>query len=117
MELGLDELELQDSRPPFFFGDCLQSLSVVPGRRRRDAPLRLRIGHVRWEVERLVHDDAQLGVLHQVRARVETGPGGRTLVNVKGVFHRNRAVPETGGRVRDVRADVQRRVRPTTARR
>ncbi len=97
MELELNELDLQDRRTPFFFGDCLQSLSVVRAGSGEDAPLRLRVGHVRWEVERMVHDDAEQGVLHQVRARVETGPSGRTFVNVEGVFHRNRAVQETGG--------------------
>jgi hypothetical protein len=98
MELDGDELDLQDRRTPFFFGDCLQSLSIVRSSARDDARLRLRIGHVRWEVERLVHDDASQGVLHQVRARVQTGPDGRAWVNVDGVFHRDRAVPETGSR-------------------
>ena len=95
MELDPEELDLGDRRDgqlPYFFNDCLTDLRVTQLGDR----LALKVGHVQWEVERLVRDDAEQGVLHQLQVRLAMSPGGQPRVYVEAVHARTRTVGGAG---------------------
>lgn len=101
MELSEGQLIAREGQLSLFFNDCLTDLSVA-ARRGTDGSDQfvLQIGYVRWEVERLVRDDAAQGMLHQVKLQLRTLDGGRTLVDVKGVYARTRTLSGASGDVR-----------------
>lgn len=97
LEVSRDELEPQNGKLRYFFGDGVERLSVVRDS-TREGGLRLKVGHVRWEVERRVDDDAGRDILQQVKVRIHENDAGRKWVSVLGVHTRTRQVIQRGGR-------------------